>query len=465
MKLLDGNAYKCKSPSGHCQFSERFLQIIWNEKMLLSDLRCTDGTRLRIVSGGSWNVSAGPDFQHAALLFNDVLVRGDIEVHRQSADWYRHGHDADPLYSQVILHLVWEDCLSPGQSTLACKTLLLANAIIPHWQHFLSDVEELFYPYSRQITTGGCALRWAMSDNAKVQEFLRQAALARFDRKAQYLELRCAQTGRDQAIYEEFFAGLGYARNREPFRALAASGSLQMLTALPEQARREAVLLGLAGFLPDPTQMPILPHFRTALRQYWQYWWESGLRSLQLPWQTAGGRPYNSCQRRLMAGLLWLAKVSYQPATWLERVARQASGPDNLLKTLCDFLPGTPDWQQSRDFCHHLKQPAVLLGQNRASDLALNVLLPALFVWAKQTQGENSPLALLATQAWFALPKCQQNHLLKEACHRFLMPPSRAKEVLSSAAHQQGIMDIYRNFCLALNNDCESCPCTVKKNT
>ncbi len=458
---LPGNAYKCISTSGHCQFSERFLQIIWNEKMLQPELHCTDGTRLRIISGGSWNVSAGPDFLHAVLLFNDALVRGDIEVHRQSADWYRHGHQEDPQYRQVILHLVWEDHLLPGQAALPCKTLVLADAIMPHWQRFLSDIDELFYPYSRQFSTGGCALRWAMNDNAKVQEFLQQAAQARFASKTLYLQLCGAQSGLDQALYEEVFAGLGYAENREPFRKLAAGANLKMLRAFPQRRQREAILLGLAGFLPDPTRTNVLPHFQNILRQYWRLWWESGLQPLALSWKKLSGRPYNSCQRRLIAGLLWLEQTDFQPAAWLNNISARASTPKELLQMLCDWPAGPPEWQHSRDFCHSLKIPAALLGQNRARDLTVNVLLPAIAAWSKDQPDSCRDRPKMALQAWLAMPRIQDNHLLKEACHRFLMPPSRAKEVLTTAAHQQGMMDIYQNFCLALHNDCDNCPCTV----
>ena len=88
----------------------------------------------------------------------------------------------------------------------------------------------------------------------------------------------------------------------------------------------------------------------------------------------------------------------------------------------------------------------------------LNVLLLCIAARAEQKDGESAPLALLARQAWLELPPGQDNHLFREACHRFLVPPSRAKEILKKAYHQQGLLDIYQNFCLALSHDCFSCP-------
>lgn len=446
----EGQCEKCIGSNEQCQFSERFLQIIWNEKMLIPDLHCSDGSSLRIVCSGNWNTAAGPDFSHAVLLVDSELRRGDVEIHRRSSDWFRHGHQHDPAYQQVILHVVWQNDLPPDKVSDKLKTLEISQHLLPSWQRLLSDVEEAFYPYARQVPPGSCALQWALLDNQNVSRVLQTAALARFAGKAQRLWRQCAESGFSQTLYQEIFAGLGYANNREPFRFLAENARLTLLQRFPDLAQRRAVLFGLAGLLPDPTREPVLPEFEQLLQEYWHYWWGSGLQNLKPGWQRGGGRPYNSCQRRLQAGVLWLEKVHYDPGCWLKQLLRQAQTCKQLLICLLDFPGGDSLWQNSRDFAHALHPAAVLLGQDRARDLVMNVLLPLAAVWAEQEEGEHSAMAKLARQAWLELPPSQENHLLKEACHRFLLPPSRAREILKKAYHQQGLLDIYQNFCLAL---------------
>ena len=92
-----------------CPFSERFLQIIWNERLLRPQAKCTDRREIRILSVGLWNRLAGPDFQDAAVIIGDTLRRGDVEVHRWASEWHSHGHDRDSRYANVILHVVWQD--------------------------------------------------------------------------------------------------------------------------------------------------------------------------------------------------------------------------------------------------------------------------------------------------------------------------------------------------------------------
>src|SRR5919199_844755 len=54
--------------------------------------------------------AGGPDYQDAILAWDErEVISGDVEFHARSSDWYRHGHDRDPRYNRVVLHVVWSD--------------------------------------------------------------------------------------------------------------------------------------------------------------------------------------------------------------------------------------------------------------------------------------------------------------------------------------------------------------------
>lgn len=66
------------------------------------------GKRLQVLSIGSINKFAGPDFTDVALLIDGHIIVGDAEFHRKTSDWLLHNHESDPEYARTILHIVFE---------------------------------------------------------------------------------------------------------------------------------------------------------------------------------------------------------------------------------------------------------------------------------------------------------------------------------------------------------------------
>lgn len=440
-----------------CQFNERFLQIIWNERHLAPALTTVNGLSLQVISPGVWNVSGGPDFRGASVLLDGRLRHGDVEVHRRSSDWLRHGHQHDQGYAQVMLHVVWQDDSPPP--LVGLETLLLSEFLSAAWEKLLWQMEDACYPYARQVQAGACALRWALTEDEQVRTILAAAGLARLESKGLQLARAAAEMGADQALYVAFFDGLGYKNHRAAFRALAAAAPLDRLAALPAVEDREALLYGLAGLLPDPTQDEVLSEWREAVAELWQRWWCLGATRLDVDWHSGSARPYNSPHRRLAAGLAWLRLVDCRPAQWLQRQAEGSSDARSLCKALLTMLAaGGQSWRGYRDFGHAIKPAADILGSARLLDMAANVFLPYLSAHLSLTAGEDSVVVQRVRDAYMTLPPSQENRLLKEAIQRFMTPPSRSREFIISLCHQQGLLDIYKNFCLALDNDCDSCP-------
>ncbi len=89
---------------------EEYLHGIWQRKRLLtSDLRTTKGKELQVIHFGYYNrFSSGPDFSSAVIEISGEVFLGAIEMHVRSSDWYRHNHDKDPNYNNVVLHVVYE---------------------------------------------------------------------------------------------------------------------------------------------------------------------------------------------------------------------------------------------------------------------------------------------------------------------------------------------------------------------
>src|SRR5256885_4823129 len=103
--------------------SERLLQRIWQHQRLQRDqLKTLDGRKVRVLHPGFWNHEAGPDFRGAVVQFACEPPRsGDVEIDLRPAGWRGHGHDRNPAYQIVVLHVVWE-----ADSSAACALPTLA---------------------------------------------------------------------------------------------------------------------------------------------------------------------------------------------------------------------------------------------------------------------------------------------------------------------------------------------------
>lgn len=69
----------------------------------------SNGKRIQILSPGKINKFEGPDFKNMAIMSAGTILVGDAEFHRDSGDWYRHRHDQNPEYENVILHMVFDN--------------------------------------------------------------------------------------------------------------------------------------------------------------------------------------------------------------------------------------------------------------------------------------------------------------------------------------------------------------------
>ena len=86
---------------------ESILHYVWQNKLFIAlDLQTTDGEKLEVVDVGRINTDAGPDFFNAKIRIGETLWAGNVEIHTNSTDWYKHNHQLDKTYDSVILHVV-----------------------------------------------------------------------------------------------------------------------------------------------------------------------------------------------------------------------------------------------------------------------------------------------------------------------------------------------------------------------
>jgi hypothetical protein len=417
-------------------FSELELQAHWFAGDFGRSFVSVAGEKIEIVQFGVWNRAAGPDFSDASIRVNSRLVRGSIEFDLANRNWETHGHATNPAFDETALHVF----VDTGPREFFSRTSAHRNVpqvrVDPVTLPGLTNNLPLARP-------GRCHAPLRDLPDEKVTSILEAAAQFRLQRKAERLQRLADLHGVDEALFQEMAAALGYKQNKLAFTLLAQRWPLKTLRTAPHEI--EAILFGLAGFLDAPDLRQFAETTRGYLRNLWDQWWSrrAELERLALPprtWRLSGTRPLNHPQRRL-AALGILAK------SWPQ--FRRSLGKKDLAAT-SDFLGGLshPFW----DFHYTLRSAAAakamaLIGATRIAEILANVVLPF----------RHRP----AASAWpnyEKLPARLTNRRLETGAARLFGGDPRRGQFLRTVARQQGLLQIYEDFCLQDNSDCAQCP-------
>jgi hypothetical protein len=438
--------------------SERLVQCIWYDQRLTSDsLETTDGRRLRVVSPGWWNLEAGPDFRHATVHIGDEPERtGDVEIHLRAEDWDHHGHERDRRFNDVILHVVlWEAGSGHVPRTQAGQ--IIPQVIIQH--HLDSPLEQLYddidldsYPHNVGNHQGQCADVLRGVPVSSLGALFDAAGEERFAAKLRRFMRWIHRVGAEQAFYEAWMEGLGYKANKTAFRLLAQRLPLAELN--ERRAHLAPILFGVANFL--PTGAPTSSTTAVAhTKRLWNAWWK--LRPdfeerilASNAWQFHGFRPANHPHRRLGAAVALLRK---HPKLMEKVLGAIESGGDPGT-----FFAEVSDDYWSRHFTLGSKtqsQASELIGLSRAQEIVTNILLP--FAAAQAQNIGNPKLHEAVKTAYSELPAPPSNSILRLAAGQLFQNPPLARRSIKTARQQQGVIQIFRDFCINDKSGCHNC--------
>jgi hypothetical protein len=442
-------------------------------------VRTRNGSPFAVRYPGRRNHGPGPDFLDAILHTAGGEVRGAVEVHRRTSDWHRHGHEGDPRYAAVVLHVVGQDDGpgsrdSPGDpAPLGRQLPLLELGAQPeHWPGPEGGQAGPAFPCAVATQRGRDALpvlraagqRRFEGAVARLRAAVAAGAGADRDRSVTGGPAGGGESGTvwEQVAYEAVAGALGYERNEAPLRTLAAAVPLAHARR-PHRGgdavtRHEALYLGSAGLLPSQRHLPAARHggaLGGALERAWQ---DLGLAPVirAYSWEH-GGRPENAPLRRVLAlsrlvrrwpreGLI-SAIAGALRAAGAGAAEDSRAGPLPAARRLVALLllPSPSDyWRGHWDFGvpDPGGQTGSLLGPSRAADVVVNVLLP-LAVAA-------TPAASVAGAVYQAHPALAENWITRLVRQRAQLAPLR------QAAAQQGLIEIYERTCRDLR--CAECP-------
>ncbi|HEY41076.1 MAG TPA: DUF2851 family protein [Dehalococcoidia bacterium] len=434
--------------------SEKDVVAAWQKWVRSGTALATEqGESVEIIYPGRRNDSQGADYQDAVITTSGRLMKGDIEVHVRSSDWWSHRHHLDPAYNRVVLHVVWwHDTEAPTSLRNGSTVPVLVLGAI---RETSSERRSAVSHSSAQSTP--CAGGISGAAMERLAELLDQAGNERFFAKAAEFQADLAQVGAGQVLYRGIMGALGYSRNKMACLELADRLPLTKLESVAsaktsdEQCiiELQTLLIGMAGLMPSQRGTG---YFRDGLTHRYigilERLWSSCRDGREMSpdrWHLCCTRPYNSLMRRLAA-------MSYLITRY-----REEGLLTGLWGRYVEDTPSYQDWRRMEEGllvsaddywgCHFdfgadsLAASPTVLGEGRASDIMINVLLPFSYVWG-QSAGRPE-LTTAALDAYRRHPRLADNALLKHMRSQLRI----GRLLVSSARRQQGLLHIYRTLC------------------
>jgi uncharacterized protein DUF2851 len=418
--------------------NELELQARWFAGDFGKNFRSLTGEDIEIVQFGTWNREAGPDFSDAAIRIDGAeAIRGHIEFDLTDRNWELHKHAINPAFDETILHVF----VYPSDRTFFTRTS--SNRNVKQVRVNPSALPDAFSANVPLAHAGRCQAPLKDLPAERVANVLDAAAQFRLQRKSARLHQVAEYHGRDAALFQEVAAALGYKENKLPFTLLAQRLPLASLRANPKDI--EAILFGTAGFLETPDLGIYETSTRTYVRSLWDRWWphRDKMQRLILSkklWRLSGARPLNHPQRRLAALALIVQK-------WPAFLKSLGISDGSAARAFFSALEH-PFWNFHYTLISEAaKKQMALVGDSRAVEILANVVFPFLLAEGKDI-----------CAGYKELPAELSNRRLETGATRLFGDDPRRASFLKSVAHQQGLLQIYEDFCLQDNSDCEHCP-------
>jgi uncharacterized protein DUF2851 len=418
--------------------TELELQARWFAGDFGQNFVSTSGDKIDIVQFGTWNREAGPDFRDAAIRVNGSdPMRGCIEIDLVDRNWETHGHATNPAFEQTVLHVFID------KSDREFFTRTISNRSVPQVRIDPAVLPETFSANIPLARPGRCQAPLKDLPEERVRSVLDAAAQFRLQKKAARIRAKIDNHGRDEALLQELAAALGYKENKLAFTLIAQRIPLKFLRENLNDC--EAMLFGVAGFLETPDLGDYKTSARSYVRELWDRWWphRDQLKRLILPpktWRLSGTRPLNHPQRRLAA----LSILAREWPTFRRSLGKKS------VAAVTDLFGGLehPFWKFHYTLTSNASpKEMALIGESRATEILANVIFPFWFLEDVDVWPEYAKL-----------PARLSNRPLETGATRLFGNEAQAAQFLKTVAHQQGLLQIYEDFCLQDNSDCAQCP-------
>lgn len=401
------------------------MQYVWQHRLWLqSDMHTVDGRNVQVIDPGFLNNDAGPDFFNAKVNIDGKMWAGNVEIHVKASDWHRHGHDSDPAYDTVILHVVDRDDAVVRRRD---------GEIIPQLRMPCSGDLNAFYMslVNRATVDLPCVDTIASLPPMHVNGWIDALAYERIYEKVDRILALLERFAGDweQTCYVTLARCLGFGKNNDAFERLALAVPLSFVRKHADNLQAvEAMLFGQAGFL----EAKIADEYYSGLQREYEFMaLKFGLkRPESLGWKMSRMRPATLPTRRIA---LLAALLSSEGFRMLRRIisAKDLDSACNL------FIPELSHyWKYHYTF--GAPQPASMVSLSRSSAMiiVINVVVPLMVAYGNVHSDTE-----LTDRAAELLQSCPAEH--NSVVALFEQAGVKARDAFTS----QALIQLRRKYC------------------
>lgn len=419
--------------------TEDFIHYIWKyQNFRLADLTSASGQELEVIKPGYHNHNSGPDFLEASIRVGNYLWAGHVEIHVRSSDWYRHGHQTDPAFQNVILHVVYEHDRQVATSDGTFIPVLQLKGRFDEYEYWR------FEQLVQSQFSIPCSAHIPNLETTLIEKMLERALCERLEYRESFVTQLWKANQRDwvNTSYQLFGYGQGLKVNADPMLNLTARIPYRILVReAGDPTRLEALLLGVAGLLAeaDEYSAKLISLFTILEKKYdievmprslWRY---SRLHSASFP------------ERRIVQMARLIHAVPDLPRLMLDI--------DNLgeIRQLIGTDLHSEYWENHYRLGQMSKSPGarLTLTPEWIDKLIINVLIPLRFSYARIkgiSSGEDIGLS------WFEQIKAEKNNITR------MMGKLGFRQ--QTAADSQGALHLYKSYCSP--KKCLNCAIGIK---
>lgn len=353
--------------------NEEFLKYIWKYKRFQTELKDSNNETVSIQYSGQENTDGGPDFTSARIKIGDTEWAGNIEIHVNTSDWFKHGHHYNESYDSVILHVVYQNDIPVlRKNKLEIPVLELRGKIN----------ESLFYKYQAFMNTK----RWTpcYSQIIEVEPFIlhrwkERLIVERLEQKSLEILnlLKNMNNDWEQTFYILLAKAYGFKINTIPFEMLAKSIPLISIKKHRDNLfQLEAMFYGQSGLL-DKNFNDQYP--KDLKKEYYYLKNKFLLEPITAHlWQFFRLRPMSFPTIRISQFAAILNHHEHLTSAFLS-----SKNIESIIKIF--DIPANSYWNNHYDF-DKISQRNIpkILGEDSIKSILINLLVPFLFVNAKQ---------------------------------------------------------------------------------